>query len=74
MCKAFEKRKEIFVSNLDTKSITDNKTFWKTVKPFFLAKTLDSDQFTLINNDEIFSDDENITKTFNDFFSNAVKN
>ena len=50
-----------------------------TIKPFrkllfFLDKTLDSDQITLINNDEIISDDENIAKTFNDFLSNVAKN
>ena len=28
----------------------------------------------MIKNDEIISDDENIAKTFSDFFSNAVKN
>ena len=28
----------------------------------------------MINNDEIVSDDENIAKTFNDFFSSVAKN
>ena len=28
----------------------------------------------MINNDQIISDDENIAKTFNGFFSNVVKN
>ena len=41
---------------------------WKT---FFSDKTLDSDQLTLINNDEIISADENIAKTFNEIFSNV---
>ena len=31
-------------------------------------------QITLIINDQIISDDENIAKIFNDFFSNVVKN
>ena len=31
--------------------ITDNKIIWQAVKPFFTEKTLDSDQFTLINKD-----------------------
>ena len=59
-------------AKLDTKNITDNKTFSQTA--FFSDKTLDSDQITLINNDEIISEDENIAKTFNDFLSNVVKN
>ena len=66
------KEKENFFANLDTKNITGNKTFSQTA--FFSDKTLDSDQITLINNDEIISGDENIAKTFNDFLSNVVKN
>ena len=31
-----EKKK--FFSNINTSDITDNKTFWKTGKPFLLAK------------------------------------
>ena len=52
--------------------ITDNNIVWQAVKPFFTDKTLDSDQFKFINKDEIISDDENIVKFPNDFFSNAV--
>ena len=52
--------------------ITDNKIVWQAVKPFFIDKTLDSDQFKLRNKDEIISDDENIVKFPNDFFSNVV--
>ena len=39
-----------------------------------MNKTPDSDQIILIYNDEIVSDDKNIAKTSNDFFSNFVKN
>ena len=60
--------------NLNTENITDNKIFLQIVKPVFSDKTLDSDQITLISNDEIFSDEENICKTFNDLFSNVIKN
>ena len=30
--------KKNFFSNINTSDITDNKTFWKTVKPFLLIK------------------------------------
>ena len=33
--KLFRKEKRNFFANLDTKNITDNKTFWQTVKPLF---------------------------------------
>ena len=32
------KSKREYYSNLDVKNITDNKTFWKTVKPFLSDK------------------------------------
>ena len=51
--KLLKKEKKNVFANLDAKNITDNKTFCQTVKPFFSDKTLDSDQFTLVNNDEI---------------------
>ena len=31
-------KKNFFFSNINTSDITDNKTFWKTVKPFLLIK------------------------------------
>ena len=43
--KLLRKEKINFFANLDTKNITDNKSFGQTVKPFFSDKTLDSDQF-----------------------------
>ena len=34
----FRKERKTFFGNLDTKNITDNKNFWKTVKPFLANK------------------------------------
>ena len=34
------KTKKYFSSNLNDKRVTDNKEFWKTVKPFLTNKTL----------------------------------
>ena len=70
--KLCRKEKKIFFANLDTKNNVN--IFWQTAKLVFSDKTLDSDQITLINNDETISDDETIAKTFNDFFSKVVKN
>ena len=72
--KLLRKKRKTFLLNLNTENITDNKIFLQIVKPVFSDKTLDSDQITLISNDEIFSDEENICKTFNDLFSNVIKN
>ncbi len=54
-------------------SICDNKKFWDTVKPLFSEKCVSSDNITLIENNEIVSDDKQVADIFNDFFSKAVK-
>ena len=42
------KRKNSFFCNINTSNITDNKTFWKKVKPFFTDKTKTKSKTTLI--------------------------
>ena len=37
-----------FFENLDSKLITDNRKFWKQIKPYFLAKTPISNNITLL--------------------------
>ena len=78
--------KKRFFSNLDTCDITDNKTFWKTVKPFLTDKVKIKSKITLIERkqkenqaeifeeEEIISDDKEIAEVFNEFFINIVPN
>ena len=40
--------KKSFFSNINTGSITDNKTFWKTVNSFFTGKIKTKSKITLI--------------------------
>ena len=40
--------KKQFFSNLYTDDVTDNKTFWKTVKPLFTDKVKTKSKITLI--------------------------
>ena len=56
------------------KILLTTKPFNQLLSLFFSDKTLDFNQITLIINDQIISDDENIAKIFNDFFSNVAKN
>ena len=56
------------------KDINDNKTFWKTIKPFLSDKVRLANKITLIDNEEIIIDDYNSAKVFNTFFSNIVSN
>ena len=65
-------RKKYYI-NLDVNKITDNKTFWKTTKPFLSNKGASKNQITLIEGDEIIQDDGEIAKIMNDFFSKATE-
>ena len=67
------KRKKIFYNNLDVKKITDNKKFWKTVKPCFSDKYMKDERITLIEENEVISDDKSLAKVFNNYFGNIIK-
>ena len=68
-----KKEKKRYFHNLDIKNYTDNKKFWKTVKPLFSKNTGGSQKITLVDGEEIISNDDEIAKTFNDFFIDSVK-
>ena len=44
------------------------------MKPLFSEKAMSTDNITLIENNEMISDDHEVAEVFNSFFSNAVKN
>ena len=68
------KTKRNYFNNLNPSAITDNKKFWKVVKPLFSEKSFAGENITLVENNEIVEDDKTISELFNNFFSNAVKN
>ena len=70
----FKKEKKLYYNNLDTNLITDNKKFWKTVKPLFSEKHFGNNKITLLEGDEIISNDAEVAETFNSFFTNVVEN
>ena len=49
------KTKRDYYSNLNHKQLTDNKNFWKTVKPFFTDKGVNNEKITLTENGETLS-------------------
>ena len=67
------KIKQNYYANLDITNITDNKTFWSTVKPFLSDKSNTGKNITLIDGDNIFSTEKQVAETMNNFFYNAVK-
>ena len=69
----YKKEKKNYYSNLNLKDVTDNKRFWKTVKPFLSDKGSTSSQITLVKEKQIIADDKKVANSFNDYFENAVK-
>ena len=77
--------KENFFSNINASDITDNKTFLKTVKPFFTDKIKTKSKIKLIEkkvvsqegqeeivSEKIITEDQAIAEVFNKFFINIV--
>ena len=54
-------------------SVTDNKKFWKTVKPLFTDKVQTSSSITLVENEKIITNDSEIAEIINEFFTNITK-
>ena len=48
LCLFIEKNKKTYFSNLNEKSMTDNKKIWKAFTPFLLDKNLSNERITLI--------------------------
>ena len=68
------KTKKNYYNNLNEKKITDNKTLWKTVKPFLSDKTPSDEKITLIEKDKIIKTDGKTANVLNTFFSTIISN
>ena len=66
--------KKSFYENLDPNLITDNRKFWKQVKPFFSDKTPFNNNITLLEGNEIVTDNSACAEILNNFFCNSVNN
>ena len=65
-------RKEYF-NSVNIKQVSDNKLFWKSVKPFFNDKGSNSSKITLVEENNIISDEEEIADIRNNYFINVTK-
>ena len=66
------KAKKDHFANLDTKSVTDNKKFWQTVKPLFSNKVKAKTAIKLVENDVMIEDESGVAKIFNEYFVNTT--
>ena len=54
------KTKKSFYKNLDEKQVSDNKVFWKNVKPSFSDKGVNFSKITLVEKNTIIVDENKI--------------
>ena len=64
--------KKEYYGNLDPRKIADNRTFWRTVKPFLSNKSVENEKIILVEKEEILTKDNSVAKVLNNFFSNIV--
>ena len=67
-----KKAKREYYANLNPSVISDNKKFCRTIKPLFSDNVTTSKSITLVENQDICSDNEKVALIFNAFFSNVV--
>ena len=71
MCISIKKDKKELLFELKRKNVIDKRTFWKT--PMLSNKFLNNEKITLVDNEKIITNDKEIAKVLNDFFSNIIK-
>ena len=69
-----KKPEKVYYENLDERKVSDNKLFWKTVKPSLFEKFNARERISLIENGEIVKTEKETAEIFNSLFGNIVKN
>ena len=69
----YKKERQRFYNNLNLKDYTENKVFWKMVKPFLSDKSNSSNKTTLVEDDEIISEDKKVSEICNSYFADTVE-
>ena len=64
--------KKTFFETLNINKITDNRKFWKTVKPFFTDKCNTTNNILTEKNETLYGN-KKISNTFNEYFTNITK-
>ena len=72
ICKSSSQHQERLLSKNEYKDLTDNKNFWKTIKPFFNNKGLNSNKLMLREKDVVVSDEKTLATLMNNYFVNIT--
>ena len=70
--KLYKKEWNKYYERLNLNIVTDNKKSWKTVKPFLSDKVTTFPQITLVENDEIISDESKVANSLSKLFENVI--
>ena len=65
-------RKKNYFNSLNIKKITDNKSFWKTVKSFLSNKSYTKNKITLNEGEDIVESNENVAEIFAKYFTKII--
>ena len=68
--KLLRKTKKDHFSKINPKLVSDNKIFWRTIKPYFSNKSNFSNKIMISKKDCIVSDDKRLPEIFNTSFIN----
>ena len=71
--KVLRKTKQDYFNNIDIKSVSDTKKFWKTTKPYFSNKGLNSNKIFLSEKGSLIKYPVAIATTMNDCFVNTTQ-
>ena len=69
----YKKERKTYYESLDMTNLTDNRKFWKTVKPLFSDKAKGSSNITLIENKKVITSEKEVAETLNKHFIESVK-
>ena len=61
-----------YFENLETKNITGNRSFWRTVLPLLTQNSSKDEKISLVDDGKTNSSDEELSEAFSHFFSNVV--
>ena len=62
-----------YFQKLNVKDLSDNRTFWKTLKPFFSNKGLNSNKLMLKENNRLITEEKELATVMNTFFVNIAE-
>ena len=71
--KLLRRTKSDYYRNLDLGDLTDNRKFWKTVKPVFSNEVRTTSSITLIEDGNMITEDLKIAENFNHYCTNITK-